>query len=296
MTIVSVNNLFKRFGNKEVLKGVNLVFEEGKVYGLFGKNGAGKTTLIKIILGIIFPSNGNVFIFGKEPRSGGLREIGYLSENLAGYFDLSAYDNIDIIAKMQGIKLRREEIFEILETVNLGEAAMKKVKDFSLGMKRRLQLAFAFCVGEKKLILLDEPTNGLDIEGIFWFKNRIKEMKEERDKTIIISTHAFEEIESVIDEFIIIHRGEVKKKASVYDLEIKNKRFVKINNEDVERFLELMNLLELNYTRISSTEFIVEENMKANLLEEIVKKGIKLQRFETYKETIKNIFETVTKE
>jgi len=296
LTTVCVNNIFKCFGNKEVLKGINIVFEEGKVYGLFGKNGAGKSTLLKIILGLLLPTQGSVSVFGKNPRDGGLKEVSYLSENLAGYFDLNAYDNIDIIAKMQGVKLRKEEIFKILESVNLKEVASKKVKDFSLGMKRRLQLAFAFCIGDKKLFILDEPTNGLDIEGVFWFKEKIKEVKEKKDKTIIISTHAFEELENVIDEFIIIHKGEIKKKSDVCDLEIKNKKFVKVSNKDTEKFTKLVDLLKLNYTRVANTEFIVEENEKINLLEQIVVNGIKLQRFETYRETIKSVFKAVTKE
>ncbi len=296
MTMVSVDNLFKSFGKKEVLKGINLVFEENKVYGLFGKNGAGKTTLLKIILGLLFPTKGSVSVFGKNPWNGGLKEVGYLPENLAGYFELSAYDNIDIIARMQGIKLRRKEIFEILEAVNLKEVATKKVKDFSLGMKRRLQLAFAICIGDKKLLILDEPTNGLDIEGVFWFKEKIKEMKGQKDKTIIISTHAFEELESIIDEFIIIHKGEIKIKSDISDLEIRNKKIIKISKEDAEKFIGLANLLKLNYTRLSDVEFIVEENEEINFLEQIIKNGIELQKFETYRQTIKSIFGVMTKE
>ncbi|WPX10123.1 ABC transporter ATP-binding protein [Anaerocellum danielii] len=294
--MVSVDNLFKSFGKKEVLKGINLVFEENKVYGLFGKNGAGKTTLLKIILGLLFPTKGSVSVFGKNPWNGGLKEVGYLPENLAGYFELSAYDNIDIIARMQGIKLRRKEIFEILEAVNLKEVATKKVKDFSLGMKRRLQLAFAICIGDKKLLILDEPTNGLDIEGVFWFKEKIKEMKGQKDKTIIISTHAFEELESIIDEFIIIHKGEIKIKSDISDLEIRNKKIIKISKEDAEKFIGLANLLKLNYTRLSDVEFIVEENEEINFLEQIIKNGIELQKFETYRQTIKSIFGVMTKE
>ncbi|WAM35005.1 ABC transporter ATP-binding protein [Caldicellulosiruptor morganii] len=294
--MVSVDNLFKSFGKKEVLKGINLVFEENKVYGLFGKNGAGKTTLLKIILRLLFPTKGSVSVFGKNPRNGGLKEVGYLPENLAGYFELSAYDNIDIIARMQGIELRREEIFEILEAVNLKEVASKKVKDFSLGMKRRLQLAFAICIGDKKLLILDEPTNGLDIEGVFWLKERIKEMKGQKDKTIIISTHAFEELESIIDEFIIIHKGEIKVKSNISDLEVRNKKFVKIKKEDAEKFVRLANLLKLNYTGLSDVEFIVEENEEINFLEQIIKNDIELQKFETYRQTIKSVFEVMTKE
>jgi len=293
--VININKLYKNFGKKEVLKDINLNVEEGKIYGLFGKNGAGKTTLIKIILGLYFPTSGEVYVFGKNPSKGGMKEIGYLSENLAGYFELSAYDNIDIVAKMQGIKLRREEIFQILNMVKLKEAAEKRVKDFSLGMKRRLQLTFALCLGEKRLIILDEPTNGLDIEGVAWFKGKIKEMKKE-GKTIFISTHAFREAEDIIDEFIIIHKGEIKKRGCISELKSKNKKLVEVRVEDVIAFESLLNSLRISFVRKHLSGFIVEEKENVNLIEEMVKRKIEIQRLETYKESLEQIFETLTKE
>ncbi|MEZ0537633.1 ATP-binding cassette domain-containing protein [Caldicellulosiruptoraceae bacterium PP1] len=134
MGIVISENLTKKFKDKFAVNNLSFILEEGKIYGILGKNGAGKSTLLKLLVGLYFPNSGSIKVFGKQPEAGDKR-IGYLSENLAAYFNLSAYDNVGIVSKMSGIKMNKNQIYNILEEVNLENFAHKKVSDFSLGMK-----------------------------------------------------------------------------------------------------------------------------------------------------------------
>jgi len=165
--ILEINSLSKSYGKKKVLDNIDLTMEEGTVLAILGKNGAGKSTMIKSILGFNKINAGEVYILGDKP-SNRRDEIGYLSENIALYPYLSAVDNIKIAALSSNIRLSKDKITDILETVNLTGSENKKIKEYSLGMKRRLQLAMAMLIKDVKFLILDEPTNGLDINGMLW--------------------------------------------------------------------------------------------------------------------------------
>ncbi|MFZ7119431.1 MAG: ABC transporter ATP-binding protein [Eubacteriaceae bacterium] len=172
MLAVSINKLSKTYNNKNVLKNISLDIEKGKIYGILGKNGAGKTTLLKIICGLTKISRGDIYVFGKVPTTGN-NNINYLSENISLYLHLTAYENLKIIYLMEGKKVNKKEIYNVLEKVSLLHMHNKHVRTFSLGMKRRLQLAMVLCTNQKDLLILDEPTNGLDFDGMEWFKSTI---------------------------------------------------------------------------------------------------------------------------
>jgi ABC-type multidrug transport system ATPase subunit len=294
LIVAEVKGLRKNFGKKEVLTNINLKFEAGRIYGLFGKNGAGKTTLIRIFLGILSPTEGEAYIFGKKPE-GNLLEVGYLPENLSGYVNMNAFDNIDVIAKMMGISLNKTEIMNILDRVNLKEAAYKKIKDFSLGMRRRLQLAFAMLIGEKELMFLDEPTNGLDIEGSQWLKEELKRAKTE-GKTIVLSSHSLNEMEEVVDEFIIIHNGEIKRQGTIQQLVFADEKMVKVKEADKERMERLLKSYQFTYRLSEERSFAIKEKEETKLLEIMVNEGIYPEKIEESKISLENIFNEVTKE
>lgn len=210
--IVEGNNIIKKYKRKIVLNNVSFAIDPGEVYGILGKNGAGKSTLIKMILGLVFPNSGQMNVFGKKAWTGNKR-IGYISENINLYPHLNAYEHIKISAMMSNVKINKTEIISLLHKVGLSTSGNKVTKDFSLGMKRRLQLVLAIMIEDVDFLILDEPTNGLDVNGMIWFKNMIKEFQDS-NKTILMATHSIKEMEELITKYIIIDQGEIIKKGN----------------------------------------------------------------------------------
>lgn len=195
--IVQTQNLSKRFGKEQAVSNLNLQIRKGEIYGFLGPNGAGKTTTIRMLLGLMKPSSGTIKVFEKnitKERIQILAKIGSLVENPSYYPHLTAYENLEALRKILGVPKTR--IDEVLEIVRLKEAAHKKVKGFSLGMKQRLGIA-ASLLHSPELLILDEPTNGLDPSGIIEIRNLIKRLPEEYGMTIIISSHLLSEIDQM---------------------------------------------------------------------------------------------------
>jgi ABC-type multidrug transport system ATPase subunit len=204
MKTIEVNNLSKEYKNTSALNGINLEINKGKVVGLLGKNGAGKTTLNKLITGLIFPSAGSIKVLGEVPK-GGQKKVGFLSENIALYPKLSARENLEISILQEGNSPKSGQISKILKIVSIQDTR-KKVNDFSLGMKRRLQVAMIVLANDRELLILDEPTNGLDLDGVIWLKNMILELKNQ-GKTILLSSHSILQMEDVLTDYIILNKG-----------------------------------------------------------------------------------------
>jgi ABC-type multidrug transport system ATPase subunit len=207
--IISVNHLSKKFGDLTAVDDLSFTVNEGDVYGFLGQNGAGKSTTIRMLLSLIKPSSGEVNILGKNlftHRSEILRETGAVIEKPDLYKYLSAYQNLFIFAKMSGIKVTRQLLMEQLEMVGLADRATSKVKTFSQGMKQRLGIAVAL-VHNPRLIILDEPTNGLDPQGIADMRNLILQLSKEMGKTIVVSSHLLSEIEIIANRILIINKG-----------------------------------------------------------------------------------------
>lgn len=207
-TVVRTHNLsFWYHGKKQVVQQVNLEVEKGAIYGFLGPNGAGKTTTIRLILGLLSPREGNVELFGKslpEHMPGVFAGIGSLIEAPALYENLSGYDNLDINRRYRG--LDRERMHEVLDLVRLGDSAHKRVKEYSLGMKQRLGLAIAL-LPDPPLLILDEPGNGLDPNGLIEIRELLLRLNKVNGTTILISSHLLSEIERIATHIGIINRG-----------------------------------------------------------------------------------------
>ena len=173
--ILEIENVEKKY-KKEVLRGINLAMEPGEVRVLLGKNGAGKSTLLKLILGLAKPTAGQIKVFGKKTGEES-HKIAYLSENITLYPHLSAADNLRVSAYSRNISLKKKQMNDILEKFQLQDAGRKTASSFSWGMKRRLQLASTLLKADVEFIILDEPTNGLDINGLIMLKDFIEEIK-----------------------------------------------------------------------------------------------------------------------
>jgi ABC-type multidrug transport system ATPase subunit len=218
--VVSVKNLSKQFSGLTAVNDLSFTVNEGDVYGFLGQNGAGKSTSIRMLLTLVQPTNGDIHIFGKNlqtHRSEILKDVGAVIEKPDLYKYLSAYHNLAIFAKMSGVKLNKQQLMAQLEMVNLAERAHSKVKTFSQGMKQRLGIAVAL-VHNPKLVILDEPANGLDPQGIADMRNLILRMSREMGKTVIVSSHLLSEIELVATRMIIINKGSKVVEGNVSEL------------------------------------------------------------------------------
>ena len=231
--ILETNHLSKQSGNTYRVNDLSMVVPENCVYGFLGPNGAGKSTTLKMILGLIHPSQGSIKLFGTVMNSANrlsiLRQTGSLIENPGGYGHLTSLENMQIIQKLKGVN--EAEISTALKTVRLYEQRDKKLSNYSLGMKQRLGIAMAI-LGNPKLLILDEPTNGLDPAGIQEMRQLICSLPKERNMTVIISSHLLSEIEQMADQVGIIHHGRMLYQGSLADLETHGD-----NLEDV--FLEM---------------------------------------------------------
>jgi ABC-type multidrug transport system ATPase subunit len=218
--IIKVTGLTKKFKELTAVNDLSFSVKEGDVYGFLGQNGAGKSTTIRMLLTLITPTSGEIELFGKK-LSGNkneiLSQIGAVIEKPDVYKYLSAYENLKLFSKLSDKKISHQQLMDQLEMVGLAERAKSKVKTFSQGMKQRLGIAIAL-VHDPKLIMLDEPTNGLDPQGIADIRNLILHLSRERKKTVLVSSHLLSEIEQVATRMIIIDRGRKLVEGSVAEL------------------------------------------------------------------------------
>lgn len=208
MAMIETTQLCKRYGNAMRVDHLRLSVPEGSIYGFLGPNGAGKSTTLKMILGLVHPSSGSVRVFGKEMcgrnRLEILRQTGSLIESPSYYGHLTGEENLRVVQQMRGVPEKR--IAEVLQIVRLQGQQNKKVAHYSLGMKQRLGLAAAL-LGYPKLLILDEPTNGLDPAGIQEMRQLIRELPERFGMTVLVSSHLLSEIDQMADHVGIIREG-----------------------------------------------------------------------------------------
>ena len=232
-TILEIKNLSKKSGTVYRVKNLSMSIPKSCIYGFLGPNGAGKTTTLKMILGLIKKDAGEIKMFGEDVSAKNLlallHKTGSLIENPGGYPHLSGLENMQIIAKLKGVN--ETEIEKALKTVRLYEQKDKKLGAYSLGMKQRLGIAMAL-LGDPKLLILDEPSNGLDPAGIMEIRNLITSLPKERGMTVLISSHLLNEIEQMADYVGIIHKGQMLYQGKLSELESTGKNLERI-------FLEL---------------------------------------------------------
>ena len=239
--VIRMENIYKSYGKHDVLKGVTLAVNKGDIYGLIGKNGAGKTTIFKILLGLSEKNGGMLSIAGSSndrELAANRRKIGFfVGHSFFSY--LSAKENLRYYATVKGIPGReqKKEIERVLEIVNL-QGVKKPVKTYSLGMKQRLGIANAI-LGNPEILILDEPTNGLDPQGIADVRHLVRRLNEEFGMTVIVSSHILGELEHTAHRSGIVNEGIVVREITEDDLKEKN-RAVEISVDDLEKAKELL--------------------------------------------------------
>lgn len=210
MNVLEVRNLKKVIGKREIIKDLNFTVKPGEIYGFLGPNGAGKTTTIRMLVGLISPTSGEVLICGEslqKNKEKALKDVGAVVENPELYKYLSGRENLMQIARIR--KVSKDEINKLIKLVGLENRIDDKVKKYSLGMKQRLGLAAAL-IGNPKLLILDEPTNGLDPSGIIDFRNIVKKASRERGMAVLVSSHILSEVQQLCDRVAFINDGVIK--------------------------------------------------------------------------------------
>lgn len=231
--VIKTNGLSKDFGNTRAVSHLDMNVGRGDIYGLIGENGAGKTTLIRMICGLAAPSAGSMELFGRSELEAQRRKVGCTIENPALYPDMTAEENLETYRILMNIP-DKSIILHLLTLVGLNGVDHKKAKDFSLGMKQRLMIAFAM-MGDPELLVLDEPMNGLDPVGIKEVRDLILKLNRERHITVLISSHLLDELSKIATRYGVISKGKLVDEFSAKDLELRNRRGLKISVNDVAK-------------------------------------------------------------
>lgn len=254
--ILTTNNIQKHYRKVKALDGVTMHIPRGAIYGFVGRNGAGKTTLIRVICGLQAQTAGDYSIYNIDSKDSKIitarRRMGAVVEKPAFYSDLTARQNLEMQYTMLGMP-SYEGIDELLKLVGLADTGNKKAKNFSLGMKQRLGIAIALC-GSPDFLILDEPTNGLDPQGIIEIREIILSLNRERHITVLISSHILDELARLATHYGFIDKGRIVQELSAEALEAKCRKYLHVKVSDITRFSRAMEKLGADYEVISDSE------------------------------------------
>lgn len=239
--ILKTYNITKKYGNQVAVNNVNMTIKKGEIYGFIGQNGAGKTTLIRLITGLIHKSGGEIELLGaigEAELNKSRTMIGSLIETPSFYTNMTARENLEVSRLVRNIP-GKKCIDEVLELVGLKDVEKKKVKNFSLGMRQRLGIANAL-MGNPKLLILDEPINGLDPMGIVEIRELLKKINKEKDMTILISSHILSELSELATTYGIISNGKLIEEITAEELAEKCRQYIDLKVDDTSRAVTLL--------------------------------------------------------
>lgn len=272
MEILKIKNLNKSFGKKKILKNVSFNVNEGDILGFIGPNGAGKTTTIKMILGLQSINSGTVTINGYDIKKNfekAIEKVGTIVENPDLYMYLSGYDNLKLISNLYK-NVDKKRIDEVIKIVKLETRINDKVSKYSLGMRQRLGIAAAL-INKPNLLILDEPTNGLDPEGIKELRDILKKLAQKENVGIIISSHNLSELESFCNKIVIIKNGEIVEENKLSD-------FKKIEESYIIEVDNITKIKEIEFEKINENNIRIHVNKKEipAIIKKLVENNIKI--------------------
>lgn len=244
---IEIENLTKSYKHVKAVDNLSIHVPEGKIYGFLGKNGAGKTTTIRMIMGLIRPDSGRILVLGKDSRKERLwasNSIGSIVETPGFYENLSARDNLLITAEMYGVD--KNNLEELLRLVDLPDVGRKRVRDYSLGMKQRLGIANAL-VHSPKILILDEPTNGLDPSGIKDMRNFLRNLSEKEGITVMISSHILSEVQQLADYAGIIDRGRLVEEIDVQSIKTEEQSSLLLEVDNIREAVSVLDAMKVRY-------------------------------------------------
>lgn len=257
--ILKTHNISKKYGNQFAVNNVNMTIKKGEIYGFIGQNGAGKTTLIRLITGLAHKTSGELELFNLSSESDlnkARTMIGSLIETPAFYGNMTARENLEVSRLVRNIA-GKECIDEVLELVGLKDTGKKKVKNFSLGMRQRLGIANAL-LGNPRLLILDEPINGLDPMGIVEIRELLKKINKEKEVTILISSHILGELSELATNYGIIREGKLIEEISAKKLKEKCRQYIDLKVDYADRAVTILE----NELNISNYEVVENNNIK----------------------------------
>jgi len=295
--IIETNKLSKKFGNFIAVDNINLKVPKGEIYGFLGPNGAGKSTTIRMLLGLVRPTNGNVTIFGKpmkECRLEILTNIGSMVEYPSYYGHLTAYENLDLARRI--LEIDQKEIDRVLEIVKLTDVKNKVVKKFSLGMKQRLGIAQAL-LGNPELLILDEPTNGLDPSGINEIRDLIRSLPKIQGVTVFVSSHILNEIELIASHVGIMKKGKLIFQGTIDELKGKSRTEIRMDVRPAEAALKQLTTKGYTVYQKNGLLNIQDKGINpAHINRELVLNGYDVYQISSQHDTIEDIFLHLTDE
>lgn len=253
--VLNTNDIHKSYRKFQALNGLTMNVPKGAIYGFVGKNGAGKTTLIRIITGLQDPTSGEFSLYGISSKEKNInksrRRMGAVIETPALYLDMTAEDNLKMQYRILGLP-SFDGIEETLDLVGLGNTGKKKVRNFSLGMRQRLGIAIALC-GNPDFLVLDEPINGLDPQGIVEIRELILKLNREKKITVLISSHILDELSKLATHYGFIDKGRIVKEMSSEELENACRKCVRLSVTDTKILTRVLDKMNLEYKVIDSS-------------------------------------------
>lgn len=295
--LLETDNITKKYGPLVAVDHVSIRLKQGEIYGLIGRNGAGKTTLLKMLAGLAKPTEGSFTIFGEsEEKSARMRDrVGVLIETPGLYPNLNAMANMKIMAMILG---ENDESYlqELLDAVGLSGVGKRKVKAFSMGMKQRLGIAMSL-VGHPDILLLDEPINGLDPQGIVEVRELISRLNKERNITILISSHILEELSKIVTRYGIIHNGRIIDQFSQAELLRRCQERIEIRPSDTTKavtVIEKMGISDFKVVDNSVIQIFERLEDSGEIVLELAKNNIKTLNISVKNENLEDYFLAVT--
>ncbi len=290
---VRTEQLQKAYKNQKVLDHVCMHVEKGAIYGLIGRNGAGKTTLMKMITGMAYPTAGDIYLFGENTKTDQKNQmrLGNLIENPGLYPGMTAFENMRLQAVAMGV-YRKETVYDLLDLVGLGDVGGKKVKNFSMGMKQRLGIGIAL-IGSPDMLILDEPINGLDPQGIIEIRELLMKLNRTKNMTVIISSHILDELSRVATKYGIINSGELMMELTEEELREKCAEKVEIITTDVahaEVVLESMGIRDFRVVDSRTIEAYSCVDRSAEINTKMVMEGVLIQSIQIKSDTLQEFF------
>lgn len=297
--VIETHNLCKSYHGRMVVDNLNLNVLQGSVYGFIGPNGAGKSTSMKMLLGLTHPTSGSVKLLNQtmneENRIALLRQTGSLIESPSGYLHLTAKENLMIIADLKGIS--HKDIDRVLDIVKLTADANRKVGQYSLGMKQRLGIAMAL-LGTPKLLILDEPTNGLDPAGIQEMRGLIASMPERTGATVLISSHLLSEMEQMVTQVGILNHGKMLFEGSLQELQKHSHGNIQLKVLDVPKSIAVLNRQGIRTTMMKQPNLLelppLSEEILAVLVRNLAESGAGVVGLTTQTKSLEEIFLSLT--
>ena len=291
---IETQSITKKYGKKVVVNHVSLNIPNGSVYGLVGENGSGKTTIMRLITGLAIPTSGKYSLFGISCDD---KKIYKAKEKLAAIVEapsliptMNAYDNLKYAAGYLGISINEDRINEILSLVGLNNVEKKLVKNFSLGMRQRLGIGLCL-LNDPKMLILDEPMNGLDPEGIAQLRDLIIDLNKTKNITFLISSHILSELEKVATCFGIISHGMLLKEITTEELHDECRNSIDIHVDNIEKSIEILKKEQINdYRIINHTIRIFDKVDSSHINKLLVENGINVSRLIQIDETIEEYY------